>query len=467
MFSRQHRKTRPLFIVADILLIWLAFEAAYATRGRLPLERAFYLENSVKTLLIFACQLIWVLSGLWLGVYDTILRDRRRIALWNAFRQSVLGAAGVVFFQYAQRIDLSRPFIGLLFLYALAFLCILRLLTRLSAPAFFGADSSLRHLYVVGTGQTALRVGRLIEQSEPYGLRLLGFLGDSDGQVKLSRDYSISPLTRLPELLRTRVVDELVFAVTADKLPLMEETFLLCEEEGVRTRVHVDYFPHIHSRVGLERLEGEPMLTFAGAPHDEVRLLIKRVTDLAGASIALILLSPLLAVAALLVRLTSPGPILFRQVRCGLNGRKFSLYKFRTMVEDAEQQKAALEHLNVKKTNFKIPNDPRLTPLGKWLRKFSIDELPQLWNVLRGEMAIVGPRPAVPDEVDRYERWQRRRLRMRPGLTCLWALNGRDELDFDEVMRQDLAYIDQWSLSLDWSIILQTIPTVVLGKGAN
>jgi exopolysaccharide biosynthesis polyprenyl glycosylphosphotransferase len=467
VFSRQHRKTRPLFILADILLIWLAFEAAYETRSRLHLERAFYLDDSVKTLLIFSCQLLWILGGLWFGVYDTILRQRRRRMLWNVCKQAVTGTAGLVFFQYAQRIDLSRPFIGLHFLYGLLFLAALRLAARASAPAFFGADSSLRHLYVVGTGPTALRVGRLIEQSEPYGLRLLGFLGEGCGPVTLGREYAVAPLHKLPELLRTRVVDELVFAVSADKLPQMEETFLLCEEEGVRTRVHVDYFPHIHSRVGLERLEGEPMLTFAGAPHDEVRLLIKRLTDLSVSLVCLVVLSPLMALVALLVRMTSPGPVLFRQVRCGLNGRRFTLYKFRTMVEDAEQQKAALEHLNVKKTNFKIPNDPRLTPLGKWLRKFSIDELPQFWNVLRGEMAIVGPRPAVPEEVDRYERWQRRRLRMRPGLTCLWALNGRDQLDFDEVMRQDLAYIDQWSLSLDWSIILQTIPTVVLGKGAN
>ncbi|MGC4051685.1 MAG: sugar transferase [Paludibaculum sp.] len=467
MFSRQHRKTRPLYILADILLIWLAFEAAYETRSRLPLERAFYLDDSVKTLLIFASELLWILSGLWFEAYDTILRDRRRRMLWNVFRQGVLGTAGLVFFQYAERIDLSRPFLGLHFLYSLLFVSALRLLSRISAPAFFGAGLSLRHLYVVGTGPTALRVGRLIEQSEPYGLRLLGFLGESSGHITLSRKYVVTPLTELPDLLRTRVVDELVFAVSADKLPQMEETFLLCEEEGVRTRVHVDYFPHIHSRVGLERLEGEPMLTFAGAPHDEARLLVKRATDLSAALLGLLILSPLLALVALLVRLTSPGPVLFRQVRCGLNGRTFPLYKFRTMVEDAEQQKAALEHLNVKKTNFKIPNDPRLTPLGKWLRKFSIDELPQLWNVVRGEMAIVGPRPAVPEEVDMYERWQRRRLRMRPGLTCLWALNGRDQLDFDEVMRQDLAYIDQWSLRLDWRIILQTIPAVLLGRGAN
>jgi lipopolysaccharide/colanic/teichoic acid biosynthesis glycosyltransferase len=137
------------------------------------------------------------------------------------------------------------------------------------------------------------------------------------------------------------------------------------------------------------------------------------------------------------------------------------------MVADAESRKAEVAHLNVKTTAFKIPNDPRLTPLGRWLRKFSLDELPQLWNIVRGEMAIVGPRPPVPEEVARYERWQRRRLRMRPGLTCLWTLAGRDELSFEEWMRLDLEYIDKWSLSLDLRIILRTIPHVLLGKGAN
>ena len=205
----------------------------------------------------------------------------------------------------------------------------------------------------------------------------------------------------------------------------------------------------------------------SAAPHDEVRLMIKRAVDVAIAAVGLIVLAPFMALITVLIRLTSPGPAIFKQVRCGLNGRRFVFYKFRSMCENAESLKPQLMHLSRRKTAFKIPDDPRLTPVGRWLRKFSIDEWPQLWNVLKGDMSLVGPRPAVPDEVEQYQRWQRRRLRMRPGLTCLWALAGRDSVDFETWMKMDMQYIDSWSLSLDWKILLKTIPRVLAGRGAH
>jgi len=170
---------------------------------------------------------------------------------------------------------------------------------------------------------------------------------------------------------------------------------------------------------------------------------------------------------ALIIRMTSPGPAIFRQERCGLNGRRFVFYKFRSMCEDAEALRASVEHMNQRSLVFKIANDPRLTPVGRWLRKFSIDELPQFWNVLKGDMSLVGPRPAIPGEVEQYKRWQRRRLRMRPGLTCLWAVSGRDEVDFETWMKLDMEYIDRWSLALDWKILLRTLPSVLTGRGAH
>jgi exopolysaccharide biosynthesis polyprenyl glycosylphosphotransferase len=247
----------------------------------------------------------------------------------------------------------------------------------------------------------------------------------------------------------------------------LEEIFLLCDEEGVRTRVAVDFFPHVNSTVSLDRFGATPLLTFSAVPYDEIRLLLKRAIDIVIAAAGLLVLSPFMLAIALVIRLTSPGPAIFQQVRCGLNGRRFLFYKFRSMCHNAEELKPTLAHLNTRETAFKIPRDPRLTRFGRYLRKFSIDEWPQLWNVLRGDMSLVGPRPAVPSEVDKYKCWQRRRLRMRPGLTCLWAVAGRDNVDFETWMKLDMQYIDNWSLALDWKILLRTIPRVLTGHGAN
>jgi exopolysaccharide biosynthesis polyprenyl glycosylphosphotransferase len=196
-------------------------------------------------------------------------------------------------------------------------------------------------------------------------------------------------------------------------------------------------------------------------------LLLKRFFDISVSAAGMVVLAPVFLGIALAIKMTSPGPVIFRQNRCGLNGRRFTMYKFRSMVENAEERMPELEHLSTRHIAFKLARDPRVTNLGKWLRRFSLDELPQLWNVLRGDMSIVGPRPPLPGEVDRYERWQRRRLRMRPGLTCLWAVSGRDRIDFNTWMRMDISYIENWSLQLDWAIILRTIPYVLVGKGAH
>jgi len=295
----------------------------------------------------------------------------------------------------------------------------------------------------------------------------LGFLDDEAGEVRLSCTYPRYPMSGLPDLLRRHVIDEVIFAVDSNRLSQMEDVFLLCDEQGVRTRVVLDFFPHVNSRVYLDQLDTVALLTFSAAPHDEVRLLAKRGIDVLLAAAALVLLLPFMALIALVIRLTSPGPVIFRHERCGLNGRRFTFYKFRSMCDGAEELKAALMHLNQKSTAFKISNDPRLTAIGRFLRKFSIDEWPQLWNVLKGDMSLVGPRPAVPEEVENYQAWQRRRLRMRPGLTCLWAVAGRDKLDFDTWMKLDMQYIDNWSLALDWKIILRTVPRVLMGVGAH
>jgi exopolysaccharide biosynthesis polyprenyl glycosylphosphotransferase len=235
----------------------------------------------------------------------------------------------------------------------------------------------------------------------------------------------------------------------------------------VKTRVLLSFFPQVVSKVYLERLGTKPLLTFSATPQDEF-LLLKRAIDIILALCALVVLSPVLLIVGLLVKITSRGPVFFTQTRCGLGGRKFILYKFRSMRENADMLREELEALNeVDGPVFKIRNDPRCTPIGRFMRKFSLDELPQLVNILKGDMSFVGPRPPLPEEVEKYERWQRRRLRMQPGLTCLWALEGRSKLSFRRWMELDLEYIDHWSMALDWKILLKTIPIVLVGRGAS
>ena len=472
MFRGHHRNVRILFGLSDILLVVLAFELAYVTRVRLELEHTFFLTSPVKVLLMGWSMLVWVGLGYWWEIYDRIDAAHPQMILRDAFQQCLLGAASVILFEYLQRMDLSRSFVALFGAYAWVLACLFRLNAGRILRVVRREFGAARYVMVVGLGDAARKLGRQLEDAASYGVRLTGFLADSTGgvptrEVKLDQPYPVHSLAELPELLRRHVIDEIIFAVDSRRLAELEEVFLLCDEEGVRTRVAVDFFPHVNSQVYLDRLGASPLLTFSATPHDEVRLLVKRVIDAALAAAALVLLFPVMLLVVLVIRITSPGPAIFRQVRCGLNGRRFVFYKFRSMCENAAEMRASLEHMSERETALKIPNDPRLTTVGRWLRKFSIDEWPQLWNVLKGDMSLVGPRPAVPEEVEQYKRWQRRRLRMRPGLTCLWAVCGRDAVDFETWMKLDMQYIDSWSLALDWKIILRTIPQVLSGRGAH
>jgi exopolysaccharide biosynthesis polyprenyl glycosylphosphotransferase len=211
-----------------------------------------------------------------------------------------------------------------------------------------------------------------------------------------------------------------------------------------------------------------PLLSFATTPTSQIQLMLKRALDVALAGFLLLIGMPIAGLIALTIKLTYGGNVLFRQTRCGLNGRSVTLDKFRTMVADAEERRGALLHLNeMNGPVFKLKSDPRVTRLGRLLRRFSLDELPQFWNVLRGDMSLVGPRPPIPEEVAQYKRWQRRRLAMKPGLTCLWQISGRNNIDFDRWMQLDLEYIDSWSPMLDLKILLKTVPVVLSGRGAS
>jgi len=320
---------------------------------------------------------------------------------------------------------------------------------------------------VIGSGPRACRVRRVIDAHPQWQLRVLGFVDDCDSPVdEALADHRVYKFSDVEDLFRREVVDEVLIACPRSLLQQIDAVVGLCAAVGVPVTLLCDLFGEQLPRA--THWGTTPALSYAAVHHDPSRLRIKRALDLAVGSTLLVLAGPILLVAAVLIKLTSRGPVLFRQVRCGLNGRRFEMFKLRTMYEDAEARLGEIAHLNeLSGPVFKIRRDPRVTPIGRLLRHWSLDELPQLWNVVRGDMSLVGPRPAIPAEVERYDLSQRRRLSMRPGLTCWWQVRGRNEIGFEEWVRLDLEYIDTWSLRQDLEILARTVPAVLCATGAS
>jgi len=481
MFSRQNRMIAVLYMLSDGLLALASYWFAYSARAHFfPHLRLFWFEPFYAWITPLI-PVIWISVGLASGIYREIIEEDWRFVLWDPLKVWAICSLILFALTFAVKAEhISRLLMILFVATDLAAMIVFRLLTRKFGGALRDAFGGPRNLLIVGGTPEALEIAREIEANEGRGLKLAGFaivdppaperagFGQSFSQAGLARRYPVHELREMPHLLRAHVIDEVIFAVSRDELESVEETFRACEEEGVKTRLLLSFFPHVISRVYLERLRDMPLLTFSTTPENEFLLLLKRVVDLVMALALAVVLSPVFAVLALAIRLTSRGSILYRQTRCGLGGRTFTLYKFRSMRPDADLQLRELMPLNeLDGPVFKIRDDPRCTPVGRIMRKFSLDELPQLINILKGDMSFVGPRPPLPEEVERYERWQRRRLRMKPGLTCLWALEGRNKLNFRRWMELDLQYIDTWSPGLDWKILLKTIPVVLLGRGAS
>jgi len=472
MFARHNRLMGIIFLMGDVLLALASLGLADDIRSHLASLRPFYSLSNYPGIVPLTA---FIVAGV--GALSGAYREVREDDLGRAFTDPLKIALTSTILLFAATFALELVFVSRLLLgfYALVdflLMVIFRLIAWRFAAPLRRSVAGFRNFLLVGEGPDLAEIARTLEANESRGIRLFGFVRIQNGPTDallggLSRSYPIVALPELPELLRSQIIDEVIFVVSKEHLEKLGETFLLCEEEGVKTRILLSFFPQVISKVYLERLGSKPLLTFSATPEDE-SLLVKRGFDFLMALVALILLAPLLLILAVLVKLTSHGPILFSQTRCGLGGRRFTLYKFRSMRADADLLREELAALNeVDGPVFKIRNDPRCTPIGRFMRKFSLDELPQLFNILKGDMSFVGPRPPLPQEVDKYERWQRRRLRMHPGLTCLWALEGRSRLSFRRWMELDLQYIDHWSMMLDWKILLKTIPIVLVGRGAS
>jgi exopolysaccharide biosynthesis polyprenyl glycosylphosphotransferase len=327
----------------------------------------------------------------------------------------------------------------------------------------------VKKVLVVGCGEVGRSVmGSIIARPE-LGYKVVGFLDDDpDRQSQdIGRLRALGPTTALPSLVREYNIDEAIVALPWYSIEKIMAIMAQCERLNIQARIVPDLFQLRLNRVDIEQISGIPLIGVRDISIQGWNRAVKRMADIVLAAVGLVIAAPLMGLVAVVIKCESSGPILFPQTRVGRDGRLFTLYKFRSMAPDADEHKARLKFLNeASGPIFKMRDDPRLTRVGRWLRRLSIDELPQLWNVIKGEMSLVGPRPPVPSEVEEYEPWHHKRLLVEPGITGLWQVSGRSELTFDEMVLLDLFYTENWSLWLDFKIIVRTIPTVVMGTGA-
>jgi exopolysaccharide biosynthesis polyprenyl glycosylphosphotransferase len=476
VFARRSRLLSTITLLHDLAVTSVAFVVAYWLRSLL-VHFDFFSQRfpgiypfSHYLPLLVAFLVVWAIVGYLSSFYRDLELSNPIQLILNIVNQLaivlVVIYAGLYLFR---RVDISRTYVLLIGVTDFVLLLIGRVVSYSGVSWMRDRLGRYHYLLIVGCGPRAREMAALLETSHGMGLRLIGFVDpdSSNAPDRQLRGYGVFPLDSLSSILQNNVVDEVIFAVNMQELARLEPVMQHCANIGVKTRVQLEFLPPAYSRIYIEKFRDVQLLSLSSAPDSELRLFFKRVFDIGLSAVSLLLFLPLLACIAAMIRITSPGPVFFSQTRCGLGGRRFTLYKFRSMINNAEQMRAELHQLNeLDGPVFKISEDPRVTPVGRWLRRFSLDELPQLWNILRGDMSFVGPRPAVPEEVEQYEDWQRRRLRMRPGLTCIWVLEGRNQVDFNRWMQLDLTYIDNWSLWLDVKIFLRTIPIVITGRGA-
>ncbi|HEX7222899.1 MAG TPA: sugar transferase [Candidatus Limnocylindrales bacterium] len=361
--------------------------------------------------------------------------------------------------------DVSRLLLIQLFLLQLAVAVVLRTALRMSIRAARSRGYNVRYMVVVGTNRSARDFASRIERHRELGMRVVGHLRWAGEPQADPRRPILGTVEDLEDVLHSRVVDEVAICLPATAGELVATITRLCEEEGKVVRIPINDGGLIVPGGRVESYDGIAVQSLVYGPDRVLGLIAKRLMDVVLATIALVMLSPLLLAIAVWLRAVDGPPVLFRQVRVGLNGRQFNVVKFRTMIPDAEERLAEITSLNeIKGPAFKVTDDPRLSRTGQILRSTSLDELPQLWNVIKGEMSLVGPRPPLPAEVAGYDLWHRRRLSMKPGITGLWQVHARRSEDFDQWVELDLAYIDRWSLWLDLKIMARTVPAMLEGR---
>jgi len=471
------------FQIFDVTLVVCALLTAtiislHQRDANLSVGRLLTMQVRVSNLLAFGVMLLsWHLVFEALHLHGSKRLNRTWKEIVDVVRATTLGTLIIASFLVLLHSSLLSPtFVVALWALSTALTIFSRLSLRKALSALRSRGRNSRNMIIVGANKRAVEFARTIQASPDLGYRVMGFADQADFNAEelVTSGYSVvCDLDSLPNFVRTNVVDEVILALPMRSFySYASEVAAQCEQQGIIVRSITNLFDMKLARTRAEEFDGKYVITHSlSMVDDSWGMIIKRMLDFMLSLTLLIFLAPVLVLIALAIKLTSPGPVLFVQERLGLNKRKFRIYKFRTMSVNAEQMLSKIEHLNeVAGPVFKIRNDPRITRVGKWLRKISFDELPQLLNVLVGEMSLVGPRPlAVRDYklmTQGCEDWQRCRFSVKPGVTCLWQVNGRNSIPFQKWMELDMEYIQNWSLWLDVRILWRTIPVVLRGSGA-
>lgn len=466
---KEHRIFfKKILFFCDLSLVIAAYFVGFILRNAFS---DFCNEPGIHVTLLPILLMLWGILLYYFGIYDSYRAKQIPDVLLTTLEVSMVGGGFFGCFVFITKIQaVSRLHIFYTFSIAALFIIIEKVILIQSFRYLQKKGKNIKHILIVGTGNRAKQFITEIDVHPEWGLSIVGLVDNVVRKNDTVYGHKVlGTVKEIYQVIRNTIVDEIIFVVPRSWLNMIEDVLYICDVEGIRVSVAVDLFELNIAKAKYRYLDKFPLLTFESTPDKLFHLLIKRLLDIIISGILLLILFPLFVITAIMVKATSKGCIFFRQQRSSLNNRVFTLYKFRTMVEDAESRLSELlAHNEMKGPVFKMKKDPRLTKIGRILRRFSVDELPQLWNVFKGDMSLVGPRPALPSEVDKYESWQRRRLSMRPGITCIWQAYGRNKItNFDEWMKLDLEYIDNWSLLLDCKLLMKTVPVVMFGIGAK
>jgi exopolysaccharide biosynthesis polyprenyl glycosylphosphotransferase len=466
------------YCVSDVVVMTVAFCIALtfsAQQTSLNFEQFLAVRIKLTNLLLFLCFAVaWYLIFSWHGLYRSRRIGQIKAEWWEVAKSVTLGTLLLSTIAFLADISaVSRTFLATFFITSLIATLFMRTALRYLLVGARRKGRNLRNVVIVGCGPRGASLGREIRKRPDLGYLILGYIDNMpppENPLHGEPEKLLGPLDSFESILETFEVDEVFIGLSVvSYFETIARIIAVCETLGIVVRIPAELFELRLAKADVDYLDETAILTLQTATQPAFDLAIKRAVDVACSAVALVVFLPVFAVIAVAIKLDSKGPVFFLQERVGLGRKKFFLIKFRTMVSDAEARLKDIEQQNeVKGAAFKMANDPRVTNVGRFLRKFSLDELPQFFNVLQGAMSLVGPRPLPVRDVERFDaRWQKRRFSVKPGLTCLWQASGRHKVAFEHWMEMDLQYIDHWSLKLDFEIMLKTIPTVLRGTGAS